>query len=115
VIDLFSLDRSDVRADLDAGELGGFDVSQSFLVGTTVYVVVPSLMVFLTLVLPPRGNRIANIVLAVTIVASAVGEWNYYILGSAIEVALLAAIVYYAWTWPRRSHPLEGDSATQRG
>ena len=63
--------------------------------------------------------RIANIAIAityaVTIVASAVGEWNYYILGSAIEVALLAAIAYYAWTWPRRPHPLEGDSATQRG
>jgi len=22
-------------------------------------------------------------------------------LGSAIEVALLAAVVYYAWTWPK--------------
>ncbi|HSJ33990.1 MAG TPA: hypothetical protein VLB85_02950 [Acidimicrobiia bacterium] len=31
------------------------------------------------------------------------GEWNYYVLGSAIEVALLAAIGYYAWTWPKAS------------
>ena len=35
---------------------------------------------------------------AVTIVAGAIGEWTYYVLGSAIEVALLAAVVYYAWT-----------------
>lgn len=33
----------------------------------------------------------------------AIGEWSYYVLGSAIEVGLLAAIVHYAWTWPK--HP----------
>jgi Family of unknown function (DUF6326) len=106
-VDLFSLYRPDVRADLEAGELGGFDINQSFLLGTTVYVVIPSLMVFGTLVLRPRVDRIANIALgivyAVTIIAAAIGEWNYYILGSAVEVALLAAIVYYAWTWPKEA------------
>ena len=66
--------------------------------------VIPSLMVFGVLVLRPRVNRIANIALgivyAVAIIVGAVGEWSYYILGSSIEVALLAAVVYYAWTWP---------------
>ncbi len=104
-VDLFSLYRADFRADLEAGEVGGFTVNQAFLMGTTVYVVIPSLMVFFALILRPRVNRIANIALgiiyAVTIIAGAIGEWNYYILGSAIEVALLAAIVYYAWTWPK--------------
>jgi Family of unknown function (DUF6326) len=108
-VDLFSLYRSDVRADLEAGEIGGFDVNQSFLLGTTVYVVIPSLMVFGVLVLRPRVARIATIALgilyAVTIIAGAIGEWNYYILGSAVEVALLAAIVYYAWTWPKEAAP----------
>ncbi|HYN37232.1 MAG TPA: hypothetical protein VEV82_09700 [Actinomycetota bacterium] len=33
----------------------------------------------------------------------AIGEWNYYIFGSAVEVALLGTIVYYAWTWPTKS------------
>jgi hypothetical protein len=104
-VDLFSLYRADVRADLEAGEVGGFTVDQTFLLGTTAYAVIPSLMVFLALVLRPRVNRIANIALAViyavTILAGAVGEWNYYLLGSAIEIAQLAAIAYYAWTWPR--------------
>jgi hypothetical protein len=106
-VDLFGLYRSDIRADLEAGEVGGFTVNQAFLAGTTAYIVIPSLMVFGALVLRPRVNRIANIglgiVYALTIVAGAVGEWGYYILGSVIEVALLAAIVYYAWTWPRIS------------
>ena len=106
-VDLFSLYRPDVRADLGAGEIGGFAVNQSFLLATTVYVAIPSLMVFFTLILRPRVNRITNIALgiiyALTIIAGAIGEWNYYILGSAIEVALLAAIVYLAWTWPKGS------------
>ena len=41
----------------------------------------------------------------VTIVAGTIGEWSYYILGSVIEAALLAAIVYYAWTWPKGATP----------
>jgi hypothetical protein len=114
-VDVFSLYRPDIRADLEAGEIGGFTVNQSFLLGTTVYVVIPSLMVFSALILRPRVNRIANIALsivyALTIIAGAIGEWNYYILGSAIEVALLAAIVYYAWTWPKETPP---TSTTER-
>jgi hypothetical protein len=104
-VDLFSLYRADVRADIAAGELGGFTINQSFLLGTTAYVVIPALMVFGALILRPRVNRIVNIALSVvyalTIVAGAIGEWNYYLLGSAIEVVLLAAVAYYAWTWPK--------------
>ena len=108
-VDLFSLYRRDFRADLEAGEISGFTINRSFLLGTTVYVVIPSLMVFAALILRPRVNRIANIALgvvyALTIIAAAIGEWSYYILGSAIEVALLAAIAYYAWTWPKETRP----------
>jgi hypothetical protein len=108
-VDLFSLYRPDFRADIEAGEIAGFTINQSFLLGTTAYVVIPSLMVFFALILPPRVSRIANIALsiiyALTIISGAIGEWTYYILGSAIEIALLAAIVYYAWTWPKESPP----------
>ena len=108
--DLFSRCRPDFRADLEAGEIGGFTVDQSFRLGTTAYVVIPSLMVFGALILRPQVNRIVNIALsivyALTIIAGAIGEWTYYLLGSAIEVALLAAIVYYAWTWPRATPPI---------
>jgi hypothetical protein len=108
-VDLFGLYRADVRANLEAGEVGGFSVNQSFLLGTTAYVIIPSLMVSCTLLLQPRLNRVVNIALgivyAVTIVIGAIGEWGYYILGSLVEVALLAAIVYYAWTWPKQASP----------
>ena len=100
-VDIFSFYRADVRADIEAGVMGPFTINQAVLLGTTVYVVIPSLMVFGALVLRPRVNRIVNIALgsvyALTIAVGAIGEWNYYVLGSAIEVALLAAIGYYAW------------------
>ena len=106
-VDIFSFFRADVRADIEAGQIAGFQIGRGFLLGTTIYILIPSLMVFGALVLKPRTNRIANIVLAIvyaaTIVGGAIGEWGYYLLGSAIEVALLAGIVYYAWTWPRRA------------
>jgi hypothetical protein len=108
-VDLFSTYRADFRADLDAGKINGFTVNQTFLLATTAFVVVPSLMVFMTVVLPPRINRIANIALSVVyaliIIGGALGEWNYYLLGSAVEVVQLAAVAYYAWTWPRAETP----------
>jgi Family of unknown function (DUF6326) len=106
-VDIFSLFRPDFRADVEAGVVGGFTVNQTFLLMTTIYVVVPSLMVFGALVLRPRINRMANIALstiyAVTIIAGAIGEWSYYVFGSVVEIALLAAIFHYARTWPKVS------------
>ena len=105
-VDLFSLFRADIRADLDAGQVWSFSVGQGFLLGVTAYVAIPSLMVFLSLVLPARVARWGNLVVAsvylLTIVGGAIGEtWTYYLLGSALEVAALAAVIGYAWTWPR--------------
>lgn len=116
-VDLFSLYRPDIRADLEAGQISVFTISQSFLLFSTAYVAIPALMVFGTLVLRPAISRIANIALSilyvVTIVGASVGEGNYYyLLGSAIEVALLTAIALYAWNWPRLA-PATSASRTE--
>ena len=115
-VDLFSLYRADVRADIEAGEMFAFTIGQGFLLGVTIYILVPSLMLFLSLVLPVRVTRTANMVAAVhyavTIVGSAVGESNYYyILGSLTEAALLAGVVYYAWTWPEATDAVTAPAA----
>jgi glucan phosphoethanolaminetransferase (alkaline phosphatase superfamily) len=117
--DIFGLFRADVlRAALDRKmATTGTTVDQVFLVFTTVYILIPTLMVFLSLVLRPRVNRIVNIVVAlvyaVSIVASCIGEgWAYYLLGSAVEVVLLVAIVRAAWTWPKETPT---TSTTGRG
>jgi hypothetical protein len=106
-VDVFSMYRSDVRADIEAGKMAVFTIGRGYLLGVMVYVALPSLMVFLSLVLPVKVARMTNIVLAVlyavTVAGSAVGEWSYFILGSLLEAGLLVAVVYYAWTWPKVS------------
>lgn len=118
-VDLFSLYRSDVRADIEAGKMFAFTIGQGFLLGVTIYIVVPSLMLFLSLVLSVKVTRMANIVAAVlyavTIAGSAIGESNYYyILGSLTEAALLAGVVYYAWTWPKATDAVTAPSDQSR-
>ena len=102
-VDLFSLYRPDVRAEIASGEVAGFTVGEGFLLSATLYVLLPSLMVFLSLVLPRKVARPLTIGLAVayiaTIVAAAIGEMGYYVLGSAVEVGLLVTMVVMARRW----------------
>jgi len=102
-VDLFSLFRPDFRAALDQGKVFVFDVGQPFLLGVTIYVIIPSLMIYLSLVMPRRLNRVVSSSLAglyaITIVGGAVGEWSYYVLGSVVEVVLLALVIHHSWTW----------------
>ena len=104
---LFSLYRPDVRADLENGKIFVFDINQTFLFGVTPYIIIPSLMVYLTLVMARHLSRIVNMtaaaIYALTIVGGAVGEWNYFILGSIVEALLLAVVVHHAWTWPQHT------------
>ena len=68
-----------------------------------MYVAIPALMIYLSLVLPQRANRIVNVVLAglygLTIIGAAIGEWWYYLFGSAIEVVLLALVITHSVRW----------------
>ena len=63
-VDPFSMYRPDVRSDVDAGKIFVFEINQAFLFFATLYVIVPSVMIYLSLVLPRRVNRTANMVLA---------------------------------------------------
>ena len=104
-VDIFAHLRADVVTDVLAGKVAVFTVDQSFLLLTTLYVIIPSLMISLSLILPPRANRLTNIIVAtvyaLTILGSCIGEvWIYYWLGSLTEVLLLLAIMRYAWKMP---------------
>jgi hypothetical protein len=106
-VDIFGFFRADVLDAALAGTMAAttFTVDQLFLTTTLVYLLPPILMVVGSLVLPPRANRITNIVVsvlyAITIIVSCIGEtWVYYLLGSLVEVALLVAVAWSAWRWP---------------
>ena len=102
-VDLFSLYRADVRANIEAGQMFVFQIGETFLLGVIVYVAVPTLMIALSALLPRRVVRPLTLVIAplfaVTIVGGAVGEMGYYVLGSAIELVLLAVVMVISVRW----------------
>lgn len=107
-VDHFALFIPGVLADATGGNVGGFEVSQGTLVAGMLLMVIPSLMIFLTVVLNPRASRWANIIIAIVyigvVIANVIGEsWAYYIGASVIEAVLLGVIVVYAWKWQRVS------------
>ncbi|GAB3922703.1 hypothetical protein GCM10029976_011810 [Kribbella albertanoniae] len=106
-VDILNFFTPGVIEDLLAGKVFEFDLSQTFSTTALTLVAIPILMVVLSMTLPARANRIANLVVAslyVPVTAfNVVGEsWLFfYGLGIALELILLALILRYAWTWPR--------------
>ncbi len=73
--------------------------------------VIPSLMPFLSLVLPTGVNRSLNIVfgavysvimIVITILEIRGGGWYFYIFFGLIEIILTLLIIWYAWNWPKQ-------------
>jgi hypothetical protein len=108
--DIFGFFRTGFIEGIMAGTVAGVQINQLFLLGTSVYIVLPCVMVFLSLVLKPNINRWANIILGiiypVTIMLLCIGEiWANYIFLSILESIILLIIVWYAWKWPKQEQP----------
>jgi hypothetical protein len=110
-VDIFGFWRADVIEGALDGQVpgAGADINQIFLTFTTLYIVIPILMIGFSLMAPTKFNRPTNLVVsslyAVSVIAFTIGEtWAYYILGSVVEVALLLAIAGVAWFWPTTAH-----------
>ena len=89
------------------GKMALGEVTQGMLLGTSVLMAVPSLLIFLSLSLPPNITRWLNIaaglfyaaIMALIVVR---GGWNFYMSLAAIEITLTLLVVWHAWRWPRR-------------
>jgi hypothetical protein len=62
--------------------------------------------VFLSLAMPAKVNRWANISIAAVYIPfmlfNLAGEaWMHMVFGAFVEVVLLGLIMWYAWKWPR--------------
>jgi len=97
-----------------AGEVAftGIEVTQAFLLVVIILMTIPSIMVFLSLILPAKANRWTNIIVGIFeiifVIGAAIGEtWAYYIFASIVEVVLLSLIVWYAWNWSKVSPKME--------
>lgn len=83
-----------------------FDITQGFLLVVLVLVAIPVLMIFLSVALPSKVNRWANIIVASVYIPymlfNLAGEaWMHMVLGAVTEVFLLCLIIRFAWKWPR--------------
>jgi hypothetical protein len=96
-----------------AGNVGGLEISQGFLLGAGILVEIPIAMVLLSRVLKHRANRWANIaagtVMTVVQLATlfAGTPTIYYLFFSVIEIATTAFIVWSAWKWSETAAPID--------
>lgn len=111
-VDYLALYKPGVIDTILAGLVWEFQISQTLLTVFLVLMAVPILMIVLSVILPARANRVINLAVASVYIPvsafNAVGEsWTYfYGLSIGLEVLILAFILHYAWTWPRRTTSL---------
>ncbi|MCP4987681.1 MAG: hypothetical protein GY928_16980 [Colwellia sp.] len=75
---------------------------------------IPSVMIFLTLVLKPSINRWLNIIIPALYVVLLVAvnletTWGFYLYLTAIEILLSISTVWYAWNWPKAEQCAVGN------
>ena len=105
--DYFELYQPGKLQEMLSGRTALGTTTQTMLLGMAALMAIPSLMVVLSLVLPARPSRWLNLVLgvlySVIMIFAIQGSWLFYFFFGLIEIALTVAIVWYAWTWPKRS------------
>jgi hypothetical protein len=93
-----------MAGDIKPGEIEGVQVGQGVWFGIAVLMLIPILMVVLSLTLPYRANRLANIIVAgFFFVMNTIGVPGYpgaydkflIIVGLGINTMT----VWYAWNW----------------
>ena len=105
--DFFGLFKPGNLSSMTAGRTPLGPTTQTILLGFSILMAIPSVMVFLSLVLKPNLNRWANIVLGLVytgiMVLSMPGEWTFYLFLGVVEIVLTLLIVWHAWTWPQQT------------
>ncbi|HJV19194.1 MAG TPA: DUF6326 family protein [Sediminibacterium sp.] len=75
----------------------------------TIILTIPSLMIFLSLYLKPKWNRVLNIsiggfltLFTLLVGISSFSEWKiFYVMLSFLESTITLIIVWKAWQWPK--------------
>lgn len=87
--------------------------TQGVLLGTSIMLAIPSVMIFLSVALRPAVNRWVNVVcgtLYTLIILLTMWRWMFYRFFGVVEVALTLLVVWYAWRWPREGAPSGADA-----
>ncbi len=108
-VDYFHLYMPGSLKDILAGKVFVFNISYVFLMIAMFFVAIPVLMIFLSVALPAKTNRLTNIIVSIILIPymlfNLVGEaWLHMYFAAVIEVVLLCLIIRYAWKWSRIEH-----------
>jgi hypothetical protein len=95
----------DVVTLMDPVKHGSIQLTEGFLLGGSIFMMIPITMVLLSRILNYRASRWASII-AGTIMTTALPvtlfvavPTSYYVFFTVIEVISTALIVWYAWKW----------------
>lgn len=106
-VDVFAFYKPGTIEDILVGKVWELEITQIWALTALILMTIPSVMIFLSLILKPIVNRWANIIVAIFYIivsaANPIGEsWVFILFGSIVEVVLLSLIVWYAWKWPKQ-------------
>ena len=93
--------------ELLSGEIAGIQMTQGLLLASAILMVIPTAMVFLSLALKARANRLANIIVGIVymgVLGSTLLTGRapaYYVLYVLVKAVLIALIVWHAFKWPK--------------
>jgi Family of unknown function (DUF6326) len=95
----------DVVTLMDPVKHGSIQLTEGFLLGGSIFMMIPITMVLLSRILRYRASRRASIIagtimtasLAVTLFVAV--PTSYYVFFTVIEIICTALIVWYAWKW----------------
>ena len=94
---------------LIAGEVEGVSITQAFLFSAALLMSIPSVMIFLSMTLKPKLNRLVNIIVSIPHIVLIIAlqfmfadHYAYYAYYNILEVIFHLLIVWYAWKWPKQ-------------
>jgi len=94
-----------------SGVMDGIELTQVSLLVVAIVTIIPTFMIFLSLVLKAKVNRWLNIILGILHIAIGVANlvgatWAYYIFYGISLLLVAILIVVYAWKWPKNENVL---------
>lgn len=103
-VDYFHLYMTGSLSEIISGKMFVFPITQNALLIGLISVSIPSLMIFLSVILPKIINRWLNIIVALIYIPyslfNLVGEvWMHMIFGAVVEILLLALIIRICFRW----------------
>ena len=107
--DIFSMFVPQRLKGLMDGHMGVGETTPYKLLAAAILMTVPALMVFLSLVLKPKANRILNIiagavytiVMVLVVLISIDPWWIFYTFLGIVEIIISLLIIWQAWKWPK--------------